>query len=87
MPRGSVSASTRGYTVVLESNQNTLLTPTGCLRTSGLATLPGGSRGRAEREDARRAETYSEQSVIPVMIAPMQPYCRRVIRSFSTSAA
>ncbi len=34
MPRGSVSASTREYTVVLVSKRNTLLTPTGCLRTS-----------------------------------------------------
>src|SRR5579885_3591852 len=34
MPRGSVSACTREYTVVLVSNRNTLLTLTGCLRTS-----------------------------------------------------
>ena len=34
MPRGSVSASTREYTVVLVSKRNTLLTPTGCRRTS-----------------------------------------------------
>jgi len=34
MPRGSVKASIREYTVVLVSKRNTLLTLTGCLRTN-----------------------------------------------------